>query len=150
MKYLLIFACFLYLSLTGCRDYGTEGGNPKHSNGSYAGTASGQIVKGLCEKRISCLGVNSDSCTAELYTQVEVTNELRINPPYRNLNELAIAEIKNEVLVQQQNFEACQNSIKNLECNDPLAQEAFDSLFFDKIHILLRASNTCSEIFSTL
>lgn len=144
----LISLVFLFsIILSGCKEYGTEGGNPENNQGAIGQTTSLLLTDLICEKRSQCTGILDATCSNQFLRHPQVTNELKMNPPYTTLIELSDAEFDKKILVSTDNFKACTAVISALNCQDSLAIEAFNPATYSQIHKSLRASVQCSDIF---
>jgi hypothetical protein len=144
MKYILILA--LLFTFTACKDWGTEGGNPETThNGSTPAIAAEYLSTIICGKRETCTGQADQTCFSQLATQPQMTTELRMNSYFNTLSELYSAT---NVEIADNKMLECTTEIRNLDCNSTLAQDAFDPSSYADIHLSLRASTSCGDIFS--
>ena len=141
---------FLVLS-SACAFRGTEGGNPKNHLGSdpMPGVSlySQALPMVICEARRICTGESQDFCLPEILKNPDMTFELGVNTSYKDMEELSAAEEQKLLLVNESAYSNCIAAVKNLDCASSIGSEAFQAGDYSRIHVALRASLRCGEIF---
>jgi hypothetical protein len=146
---LLVVGCLF----TGCKEYGTEGGNPENPGDPNGGinspiaSTSQTLANTLCEKRQACTGITDASCLNLVATHPSITSELNMSSRYSDLQELSSADAN---LIQIDSIKAneCNQSIHDIDCTSSLGIDAFDPATYQDINLALRASASCAEIYS--
>lgn len=140
----LLISLFILFSLTACKDWGTEGGNPEMDLSSPA-IGGYYLSLTICEKRRSCTGLEDKDCSTKVEDQSQITAELRMSSVYATLGEL-MAHTQ-DVEISDVHRKACFKAVKDLSCTSTLAIEAFDPDTYENIHLSLRASSSCGDMF---
>lgn len=140
---ILVFLC----TLIGCKDWGTEGGNPESpAHSSAPAVTSSYLVSGLCAKRQSCTGHTDDNCPQQILVHPLVTTELRMQGSYGTLRDLYEAPAE-AVSTSGPMLKECLTAVRDLDCQSSLGLQAFDVSTYNDIHLALRASTSCGDIF---
>lgn len=141
---ILVFLC----TLIGCKDWGTEGGNPESpAHSSAPAVTSSYLVNSLCTKRQSCTGQTDDTCTQQILLHPLVTTELRMQGSYATLHDLYSAPTE-AVSISGPQLKECLTAVRDLDCQSTLGQQAFDAGTYEDVHLALRASTSCGDIFT--
>lgn len=144
----LLCTFIILLSLTACKYEGTEGGNPEFTSGEpIKGVVSDMLTTDICFKRNRCLRIDDQQCFSQSLDQEEMTKELGVNSHYKSFRELRVAEVKEDVLVSGNDYIACSIAIRQVSCADSLPGQAFELNDYSNLHLILRQSHTCKEIF---
>ncbi len=134
---------FLFLSLlllcAACDIRNTEGDNPTYTEGQGTAFWSDYLASEICKLRNPCVTPVDPMCMDTLLKNTEITNELRMNPPYRTLAELSEGERVDAVVINAEAYPKCLNAMKALSCT------SFTD--YAQIHQALRADIACTTAF---
>lgn len=144
----IVCILIILLSPTACKYEGTEGGNPEFSSGTpIKGIVSDMIAVDICLKRDLCLGITSNNCFIQSLDQENMTQELGVSSHYKSFRDLRIAEANEDVMVMEIEYASCSDAVRQVSCRDPLPSEAFELNDYSNLHLILRQSPSCKEIF---
>ncbi len=164
MKNISNLVIILLLTLSGCKELGTDTGNPFSSGDDQAQTCgkngkSGRCMPtpyvrmqagNICEVVNRCYSVSKQTCYDAVFNQTGL-NLVQQSLPFENYKELTEAYDQKMINVNSSALGICMNAFDQLDCNSETVHEIYSldqPQDYSNIHKILYAHSTCLEIYS--
>jgi hypothetical protein len=158
-----LFLTALMVLMTACHpNQGTDTGNPENSAdpvNQCDGTSSMERclptpyvkvqVAEICKQISNCSSKEVTDCYDRVWEQTGLSQEFNLAvDTFKDLDQLAVQK---KINVSSSKFGQCLQSVKDLTCDSEIFKGAYDLLDpenYSHVHQLLRADESCQQIYS--